>query len=337
MKINLGVFMEYYCPQCGRKYENLSFKYCPLCNVRIEVRPKVYEQEITVLNEEIEILKNSIKEYEDKLSTAITDDEINTFNLKLENLNNDLNSINMQLDSYVHKRNNLSDDDLRDELYRRINLNISHEDLNAVEPIAKMLNYSDRKGMINLIVDKEFSQDLQEGSGLLNKGKYLEALKYLDKAVYRCKTEIAWIFKAECYNNLNDYKNVIQCCDEAIKIHPDCIQAWNFKSSAHYMLHNYKGAIDDLNHVVNLDNKNFIAWNIKSELEFIINDYVNALESCKIAINLKNKDPQLWARKGNCYYHLHEKEDALRCYEESLKINPNNPEVLEMVKLLKEE
>jgi tetratricopeptide (TPR) repeat protein len=63
--------------------------------------------------------------------------------------------------------------------------------------------------------------------------------------------------------------------------------------------------------------------------------YEQALVRFEQAIDENFTFWQSYQMVGYCYFELHEKDDAMKAFEESLKINPNNPKLVKIYNNLK--
>lgn len=70
--------MDYHCPSCKREYEDLSFKYCPVCLTKI-VKKQIIQSDVNNIEEidfKINSSRQNIKDLELKLANAQKEDEI---------------------------------------------------------------------------------------------------------------------------------------------------------------------------------------------------------------------------------------------------------------------
>ena len=144
--------MVYYCPSCNRVYDDLMFKYCPVCNVKIKKRPADYSKEIEDLKLEIKKLNHLINDYNDKLSNSASDEESVIYRKQLLDNNRKLKECQDKLDELTQKTYDEKISIKREKDYELIS-SFSDEVLKDMNSNFKNFNYSAREDIINLLVD----------------------------------------------------------------------------------------------------------------------------------------------------------------------------------------
>ncbi|CAF1356875.1 unnamed protein product [Rotaria sordida] len=87
-------------------------------------------------------------------------------------------------------------------------------------------------------------------------------------------------------------------------------------------------AVNLYTQAINLDEKNYVLYSNRSAVYAKLNKYEDALKDAEKCIALKPDFIQGYLRKGTALSFLNRYDDAIRIYEEGLKIDSNNQELL---------
>ncbi len=140
---------------------------------------------------------------------------------------------------------------------------LSDETIDSLSTAFKFLNHSDRQDLINLMADSQIIY-IQKAVENFESNNVEKSLEYINKAIPYCKTEYAWILKSESHLSLKQYDEVIMCCDNAIKIHPECIVAWYHKAQSYMMLSRYNLSLECGDKILEINDNDYRGWIVKS-------------------------------------------------------------------------
>jgi tetratricopeptide (TPR) repeat protein len=141
------------------------------------------------------------------------------------------------------------------------------------------------------VKDDDFFNLYEKALEFIDNEDYEKGIAQLKEIIEKDPTRYyAWYNMGLAYYRKKDWTNAIICYTEATKLKPDYYDAWYNMGLAYYE-------------------------NI---------DYKNASKSYDKALAL-NKNPDVLLNKGITEDHIGNKDVALQCYEESLKISPENP------------
>lgn len=83
-------------------------------------------------------------------------------------------------------------------------------------------------------------------------------------------------------------------------------------------------AVNILNELLDHDAFNVRAWLMMSDAQFHLAQYQDALASAEYAQAIDNNDPEAMLTRGNCLYALCRFEEAKRCFEQYLRLSPDD-------------
>ena len=162
-----------------------------------------------------------------------------------------------------------------------------------------------------------------KGMALFNLSRYDEALQYFDKAI-DLEPDIAeyWGKKGDVLYELSRYEEALKCCEEAIDLEPNNAEYWGKKGDALYKLSRYEEALQCFDKAIDLEPNNAEYWEKKGGVLYKLSRYREALKYTNEALH----NAELWGKKGDTSYKLSNYKTAIKCYDQAIKLEPNNAE-----------
>lgn len=152
--------------------------------------------------------------------------------------------------------------------------------------------------------------DYDKGVSLVAKGSFKEAIESFDKALQAdAKNSEALVERALCKFRLGDYKNVVEDCKELISKHDTAHQvtrrqALMICAGAHNALAEYKEAIDCCNEAIKLTPKASICYTDRAFAYQQLKQYDLALKDLDEAIKLDPKHASNYQSRAAVYEAL---------------------------------
>lgn len=151
-----------------------------------------------------------------------------------------------------------------------------------------------------------------------------EELQYTQKlTTIRGSTE-DWVQQASCQLRLEQLKEALISCENALAIEIGNCNAWYLKGCCLCELSRYnEGSASYIQAIYYQPNFYNAYYNLGISLGQL-GHYKEAISSYDIAINLKPDFPQAWNNRGTSFAKLGNYEDALICVEKAIKIDPTH-------------
>ncbi|TFG08383.1 MAG: tetratricopeptide repeat protein [Promethearchaeota archaeon] len=124
----------------------------------------------------------------------------------------------------------------------------------------------------------------------------------------------SWEKIGKLYEDLEEYDKAIESLEKATELAPYDTDLWVEIGNTYYLRKKYKGAVKFYEKAIDI-----APDKVKSKL-----DKIPIIESYKKLIETNQDDPKLWINLGYIYEYKNDKKEALKCYEEALRIDPNN-------------
>ncbi len=188
--------------------------------------------------------------------------------------------------------------------------------------------------------EEPLSENVKLAWDMYKKDRYQSALVYCDKAISdNPNDKWAWYIKGEVYRQLNESSKAVECYNKSINIDSKFADAYfgmgltymdytvNSGINVHQGTNNYILARKYINKAVELDPNNDIYYYVLSQC-YVLDNLNKSIEYIDKAIELNPNVAEYWVEKGDYLVLKHDYNDALQCYNEALKIEPNNVDIM---------
>lgn len=232
--------MEYYCRNCKREYEDLSFKYCPVCLTKIVKKPLNYE---------------NIHGNQDPRRKEIFDRLYELYGTNVDNLREIYRDYNYSSEEDLI---NISVDiDYSDDFKKGLDYTESKDFKKAIECYGKATaDCQTEVAWINKALNHMF---LNEPSDVLICAD--EALKIHPQCSY------AFYCKSYAYISINDYKSAVDMCNEGLAFDSENFNLWANKTIAMVSLGHLSDALQCCDKALSLKTNNKEVRNTLIELK----------------------------------------------------------------------
>ena len=112
--------------------------------------------------------------------------------------------------------------------------------------------------------------------------------------------------------------------------------SWKEKGNKFVQERQYAEALNCYSKAIELDANDPILYSNRSAMYYNLNYFDNAISDAEMAINLRPTYAKAYLRKGNALEGLKRYKEALDSYEAGLKQDPDNEQLIEAQKKLKE-
>ncbi len=112
----------------------------------------------------------------------------------------------------------------------------------------------------------------------------------------------------------DDFKKLIELCDEVFEIDPDCQIAIGYKSGAYCFLNQHEKALEILKKGIKLYPDNYYLKNNIAMVYYDLGDYEKSLKYCEQGLKIKGFD-WLYNNKIKALLKLERIDEAMECYE----------------------
>lgn len=124
-----------------------------------------------------------------------------------------------------------------------------------------------------------------------------------------------------CKHRLGQNAEAIEIIQTVLDIDPDNGDNWNNLGLSYAGIGNEKKAIECIKKALELKPNNFPFLNNLALQYRAIGDYDNAIKSLRTALAIEER-PQLWVNLGGMYGELHNLDEAEKCFESSIRLDP---------------
>uniref|UniRef100_A0A6B2LPP8 Uncharacterized protein n=1 Tax=Arcella intermedia TaxID=1963864 RepID=A0A6B2LPP8_9EUKA len=90
----------------------------------------------------------------------------------------------------------------------------------------------------------------------------------------------------------------------------------------------YQEALELFSEGIALDSSNFLLWSNRSATYLKLGEFGKALKDANTVISLNPQFAKGYIRKGNTFLSLKSWKEAAHCFEDGLKIEPENKELI---------
>ncbi|CAH0775335.1 unnamed protein product [Bemisia tabaci] len=109
------------------------------------------------------------------------------------------------------------------------------------------------------------------------------------------------------------------------------------KGNAALQANNFVEALKYYSEAIELDSSNHVLFSNRSAAYAKSGNYIKALEDAEKTVELKPDWPKGYSRKGSALAYLRRFDESIKAYEEGLKLDPNNAQLKEGLKEVKDQ
>jgi len=172
--------------------------------------------------------------------------------------------------------------------------------------------------------NNDISSLIEIALGLIDQGKYADALAYYDTILVKSgDCCIAINNKGCCLMQLGHAKDALPYFLDASVVCPSDYRVWVNKGWCEMKSSLYEDSVNSFNKALELNSNSAEIWNDKGITLYKMGRYEAALAAFEEAIKLNPDFVWAWNNKGAAYSQLYENEKAIECYDESIKLDPN--------------
>ncbi|PSB58640.1 tetratricopeptide repeat protein [Chamaesiphon polymorphus] len=155
-----------------------------------------------------------------------------------------------------------------------------------------------------------------------------DELQYIQKLTTIRGTGEDWVKQASCQLRLEQLKEALISCDNALAIEIGNCNAWYLRGCCLGMLNRYKEEATSYIQAIFYQPDFYNAYYNLGIALVSLGHYEEAISSYDMAIRFKPDFPQAWNNRGTAFARLDHYEDALTCIEKAIKIDPNYVDAL---------
>ena len=164
---------------------------------------------------------------------------------------------------------------------------------------------------------------------LLRKGRYIEALEYLNVEIRRepGMPEL-YFLRGYAKYGLDDLMGAEQDYTVSIGLSPYLADVFNHRGIVRTQLQNYQGAMEDFDRALELDGSNGEVFFHRARANLLLKKYYSCIVDCNKAIRLKCRDEGVYVLRAGAEQEIKRYEEAIADLDTAARINPGNPNVL---------
>jgi tetratricopeptide (TPR) repeat protein len=164
-----------------------------------------------------------------------------------------------------------------------------------------------------------------KGNEILNKGKYLRAIKLYSKAISINSQNLnAYIKRGYARILLKEYIKAVDDNNYVISLNDSFPEAYNNRAICKSYLNDIEGAIKDYNKAIFLSpNSSLYYLNRGICYDENIGDYLRAIEDYNITLQLDSLNYEAINNKGNCLLKMGDYQNAILLLSKSIELKPN--------------
>jgi len=140
-------------------------------------------------------------------------------------------------------------------------------------------------------------------------------------------SSLKWNKKGQSSLDTGDFDNVIQECNNTLKIYPKNKSAWFNLGIAYKEVGEYSKAEKAFKKFLEIDPLGSVVWSNLSDIYHQMGDYTNAIATIKRALKIEPNVAFLWSNLGFNFKKLGKYDKAISAYLHSIDINPKNKNV----------
>ena len=164
-----------------------------------------------------------------------------------------------------------------------------------------------------------------EGMGLYNQQKYVEAIEAFDKAVGEDRNLIgAWINMATAFHNLQRYDDALEAIDTALELDPNNSAALTNKVAVFMGLKRYQEAVQISNRAIASDPNEPLNYFNKGTSLLMLERYEEAVIEYDKALEIDPTDPDAWYNLASALFNIGRYQEALESINEAIRLDPQD-------------
>jgi len=160
-------------------------------------------------------------------------------------------------------------------------------------------------------------------------GNLQEAIREYSEAVRsNPKLQLAYIYRAVCYDQLKEYDKAIADYSKAIAIDPHDPAAYSGRGDIYSHMGQFQKAIADCTKALSIDSSHLAAHWYRGNAYASLGQYQRAIEDYTATIKLNPGHYSAFYNRGNAYYSLGRYKEALKNYDQAIMLYPEYLEAL---------
>jgi serine/threonine protein kinase len=134
----------------------------------------------------------------------------------------------------------------------------------------------------------------------------------------------SWMADGDKLYKARNYKEALNCYNQAVALEPQSVAAWYNKSQALVMCLKYPEAIEACQKTLELDPKHALTFFLKSFAHGVLGQYQEALDAATKGLEIDPSNNMVWSTRGQYLYAMGRLEEALESFGTALKMSPDN-------------
>jgi len=160
------------------------------------------------------------------------------------------------------------------------------------------------------------------GNAAFIQNNYEDALEKYELSIKWCPTSSAWINKSGIYYEYSKFEDMVQCCDEAIKIDPKREESRINQGLAFDTINEPQKALKSFDEALAINSENPETFTWKGNVQRKIGKLDEALKSYTNAIDLESEFIHAWFHKGITLSMKNKFEEAIEYFKKALYLDP---------------
>ena len=200
---------------------------------------------------------------------------------------------------------------------------VTHHEANW---IAEELNIWLNIPMVETSVDERIVQQtssyLRKAYKLHNTAKYEQAVGLYSSIIeFNPKSYDAYLNRAICYLEIQDYQGVVEDCYLALDLNPESAEAYCTRGAAFYFLADPDSAKKDLNLALSLNSEYPQAYYYLAAVDLDLKNYQAAIEYCDRALEINEKYSYAYLIKAQAYLGFNDFQATIDNCDRALELN----------------
>ncbi|HHM23425.1 MAG TPA: tetratricopeptide repeat protein [Bacteroidetes bacterium] len=159
------------------------------------------------------------------------------------------------------------------------------------------------------------------GNQAFLQGSLDDAIEKYDLSIRWCPTSSAWINRSAVHFEKGEFAQVIECCDEAIKLNPDREEAWINRALAFLAQNDPAKALKSLEEALVVNPNNPETLTLQGNTYRRLGKLEESLASYKKANDLAPEYKEAWFQKGLTLNQMGRLEEAVACFRQAIELD----------------